>query len=423
MLGKHKYKLVAGALLMALVWFGWPVYQFFAYNGHVPLPSYGLMPVPATGPSGQTLLNARYQTAGQQALQALVEHKVAIGAPGISAAIAIDGALVWTGTAGWADIRTSRPVTPETQFRIGSTSKPLTATGLALLVQSGHIDLDTSLESYFEKYAHKLPNAEWQKITPRQLASHMAGLPEYKQNRDWSGLYHTMALKRHYDNVFESLDVFDNSPLLFQPGAQFNYTSFGTVLLSAVMATATDQPYLDLMQGSVFTPLGMTSTGAEPRTPTGTMATFYWRKNNEVKPWRRVDLSHRLAGGGFISTPTDLVKLGSAWLDPEYLNGAIREHFWQPQVLTNGEVNPRNYALGWRVHAYPLDDQTEVRHINHGGVSRGSQSWLMILPDLNMSVAVMINAKTDEFWDFASVSFDLVDLFSADVEQRSQPDQ
>jgi len=52
-------------------------------------------------------------------------------------------------------------------------------------------------------------------------------------------------------------------------------------------------------------------------------------------------------------------------------------------------------------------------HANHGGVSRGSQSWMMVIPELKMSVAVMINANTEAFWEFGSVSYDLVEAFLA----------
>ncbi|MEQ9022818.1 MAG: hypothetical protein RLN82_08680, partial [Pseudomonadales bacterium] len=57
-----------------------------------------------------------------------------------------------------------------------------------------------------------------------------------------------------------------------------------------------------------------------------------------------------------------------------------------------------------------------LMNANHGGVSRGSQSWLMVIPELNMSVVVMINAKTEEFWDFGEVSFELVEAFLSHTE-------
>ena len=66
------------------------------------------------------------------------------------------------------------------------------------------------------------------------------------------------------------------------------------------------------------------------------LADFYWNDDGRYpnfRRWQTVDLSHRLAGGGFISTPSDLVKLGSAWLDDNFISPQTRAQFWQPQAL------------------------------------------------------------------------------------------
>ena len=79
------------------------------------------------------------------------------------------------------------------------------------------------------------------------------------------------------------------------------------------------------------------------------------------------------------------------------------------------------YALGWRVQESTLSDGQTLMHANHGGVSRGAQSWLMVVPELNMSIAIMINSNTEEFWDFGSVSFELVEAFLPVVEKYKRP--
>ena len=44
-------------------------------------------------------------------------------------------------------------------------------------------------------------------------------------------------------------------------------------------------------------------------------------------------------------------------------------------------------------------------------MSRDAQSWLMVIPDLNMAIAVNINSKTDDFWDFGIESVELAREF------------
>lgn len=112
-----------------------------------------------------------------------------------------------------------------------------------------------------------------------------------------------------------------------------------------------------------------------------------------------------------MSTPSDLVKLGAAWLDHDFIRPETRAQFWQPQILADGKINEENYALGWRWADYK-DEQGQLYNANHGGVSRGAQSWLMVIPDKNMVVAVMINSNVEKFWDFGEVSIPLARLFS-----------
>jgi CubicO group peptidase (beta-lactamase class C family) len=397
------------AVVLCVVWLGWPVYQFFAHTGRVPMLPFGWVVIEGEAPVVEELLDSRFRDAADNALRQLVTHRENTAAPAISAAILIDGQIVWRAAVGWADIETRDPVTLDSRFRIGSTSKAITATALARLVARGVVDLDTPVSEYLDV----LPNAAWASITPRQLASHMAGLPHYKENGDRVGLYATIALSRHYDDVRDALEIFDESPLLFEPGTDFHYSSLGTVLLGAVMSAASGKSYRQLIRDEVFEPAGMTATFVAPRTapPGSGLATFYYRQEGRYREWRPVDLSHRLPGGGWASTPSDLVRMGSLHLDESYLPAAVRDEFWTPQKLASGDVNEQDYALGWRWREYEVEGIGLLRNANHGGVSRGAQSWLMVLPDFNAALAVNINAKTPEFTDFASIYAELLPQF------------
>src|SRR5690606_32434495 len=289
-----------------------------------------------------------------------------------------------------------------------------TTTLLAKMVQDGKIDLDKSISHYYPQ----LPNPQWKNITPRQLASHSSGLPDYIDNYgDFWGFYYLFNLNKRYTSVSESLEVFDDTALLFEPGSQYHYTSFNTVLQSVVLEAVAGDAFLDTIRKEIFDPLGMTATGAEYELPEqNSLAEFYWNHDGQhpaFRVWKKVDLSHRLAGGGFISTPSDLVKLGSAWLDDDFIAPETRQVFWQPQSLSDGSIPEENYALGWRWVNYE-DAEGKVHNANHGGVSRGSQCWLMVIPERNMAVAVTINANVDNFWDFGKVSMPLARLFFAE---------
>jgi CubicO group peptidase (beta-lactamase class C family) len=413
MLKITKVSVLSMCLVTVIAILVWPVYQSMAYKNKVSFPPfYQFDEIPETNPTDQKLYQEQYSAPANKALALLTKHKVAINAPAISAAVSIDGELVWAGASGWSNIKQQKPVTIDTQFRVGSTAKALTGTALARMFDAGLINIDSKISTYMTN----LPNNAWQNITSRQLASHMAGLPHYKENTDYLGLYETMTLSNRYERVEPSLSIFDSSELLFQPGTQYGYSTLGTVLLSAVMENAASTPYLEIMNKQVFEPLKMNATMAEFQGEnSANLAKFYWNNNgrsNQVRLWRDVDLSHRLAGGGFISTSSDLVKMGNAFLNDEFISAETRNIFWTPQTLPDGSETPNGYALGWRVITRAIDDEMgEITFANHGGVSRGAQSWLMVIPKYNISVAVNINSNTKVFWDFGKVSMQILKSF------------
>jgi len=393
--------LVSMPVLLIVVWLAWPVYQFYAHRGEAPMSPFGWHQIEGEVPANQQVFDPRFEQAGSRALALMEEHRSKINAPALSAAVAFGDELAWVGAVGYSDIETQSPATPQTIFRIGSTSKAITGTTLARLVERKAMDLDAPLS----RYLPELPNAEWAEITPRQLASHSAGVPHYKENGDLAGLYRTIAMDHHYSDVRDALAIFDESPLLFEPGADFYYSSLGTVLLGAVMSEVAGMPYRQLVQQEVIGPARMTGTFADSDRDkrTDRLATFYYSEGDRFREWRDVDLTHRLPGGGFVSTPSDLARLGTMYFDEDYLSPQTRETFWTPQRLADGEVNEQNYALGWRWREWDIDGVGIARNANHGGVSRGSQCWLLVFVDYTMSMAFCTNRKTEEFIEFGSL--------------------
>ncbi|MEO0972014.1 MAG: serine hydrolase [Pseudomonadota bacterium] len=137
----------------------------------------------------------------------------------------------------------------------------------------------------------------------------------------------------------------------------------------------------------------------------------YVRQDDRYRRWRPVDLSHRLAGGGWASTPSDLVRLAAGTLDDTFLPSNTRERLWTPQRLATGEVNEQDYAIGWRVRERDTPFGA-VREVNHGGVSRGAQCWLALWPDEGVALALSINTNTAQFGDFAQISEALLTQFT-----------
>jgi serine beta-lactamase-like protein LACTB, mitochondrial len=355
----------------------------------------GWQEIPTGAPGEMRAIDNSLATESAQALAAMRDARERLGAVGLTAAVSIDGQVVWSAALGWADIATRTPATTNTVMRIGSTSKALTATVLARLVEQGVVGLDQPIGSIVQT----LPNPDWARLTPRQLASHTAGLPDYSGNWDLWGFWQTIALERHFDDVVDGLAIFDDNSLAYEPGTKFLYSTFDTNLLGAVMESVAQEKYLELLRREVLEPLELTATGGDHAGPAPPgLATFYDSRSGRAKRWREVDLSQRWPGGGLLSTSRDLVRLCGGWTDAGYLSPKTVAQFWQVQKLASGADNEQGYALGWRAEpaSRVLGGGIVTPRYHHGGITKGAMSWLVCYPQARLGVAINTNTLLDD---------------------------
>jgi CubicO group peptidase (beta-lactamase class C family) len=308
--------------------------------------------------------------------QALVRDSMtANGVPGVSVAVAVDGRVVWTEGFGFADVENRVPLTAETRMRIGSVSKSVTSAAVGLLVQDGALDLDAPIQRYVPAFPRKA-----QEITARQLAGHLAGIRHYRGNEMYSA--------RPYPTVTASLDIFKGDSLLHAPGSRYFYSSYGWNLLSAVVEGAAKEPFLTVMVRRVFQPLGLRSIVAEYADSLIPFRSHYYERDRSgvLRNAPYVDNSYKWAGGGFISNTEDLVRFGSAMMQPGFLEQQTLTTLYTPMRTTGGDDT--HYAIGWRIGT----DARGRREIAHSGGSVGANAFLVLYPEQRVVVAVLSNA-------------------------------
>jgi serine beta-lactamase-like protein LACTB, mitochondrial len=297
------------------------------------------------------------------------------GTPGVSVAVGRNGRLLWSEGFGWADVELKAPVTTLTKFRVGSVSKPMTAAAMALLVDDGRLDLDRTIQTYVPDF----PEKRWP-ITSREVAGHLAGIRHYR------GLENLNADR--YDDVTSGLAIFSGDTLLFEPGSAFSYSSYGWNLLSAVVEGAAGEDFLPLMRDRVFEPLGMLHTVADHTDSiVGDRTSFYVRDRAAGKVVNApfVDNSYKWAGGGFLSTPEDLVRFGSAHLNDEFISQETLDEWFTSQKLSDGTDS--GYGIGWFVKT----DDSQGRIVNHAGGSIGGTTMLLVNRDTGIVVVAVGN--------------------------------
>lgn len=327
---------------------------------------------PAIGQPDKTE-DQSYQTNIEEARKYIDSLKSALKIPGLSVAVGIRGKLVWSEALGLADINANTTVTPETKFRVGSISKTMTAFALGKLYDEGKLDFDDEVGKYIPQFTQKdYP------VTIRQVAGHQGGIRHYRGFEFLSN--------KQYNSVEESLSIFAEDKLEFEPGTKYSYSTYGYVTLSRIIERIAEKDYLNYMDQEVFKPLAMSHTVAENAGRIeSTKATFYAK--NGKREAGKVNLSSKWAGGGFLSTPTDLVNMvnyATKIISPQTLFTLVK-----PQLLKDG--TPTDYGIGWR-NTVTKDKRVLV---HHGGSSSGARAFLMVLLNEQIVVAVCANSEAD----------------------------
>jgi CubicO group peptidase (beta-lactamase class C family) len=331
--------------------------------------------------------------------------------PGLSVAIGAGGHIVWAEGFGLADLDGQRRVTPDTRFRTGEVSKALTSAAVGLLLEQNKLKLDDEIQTYVPEF----PKKQWA-VTLRQLMGQVAGLRDDAGDEAWL---------EPCERTLDGLKLFAEDKLLFEPGTEYRASSYSWILVSAAVEAAAGQRFFRFMRSQIFEPLGMAATRPDAaKESIADRATFYFPRfagDTRYGPQsaRQGDHSCYAGASAFLSTPSDLVRFGTA----------ISSHFRQgsgaqggkllqpgtvallqtPGRLPSGEET--GYGLGWRIETLPLGGQP-ARMAGHGTKADfiGGSTYLMTFPERGIVVAVMSNTA---FADARSIALKIAEVFAA----------
>ena len=297
--------------------------------------------------------------------------------PGLSVAVGRDSEVIWSEGFGYSDLTHDVRVTPATKFRVGSVSKPITAAAIGVLLEEGALDLDAPVQTYVPSF----PDKQWP-VTTRLLAGHLGGIRHYEGDENFSSV--------RYPTVLSGLAIFQDDPLINEPGTEYSYSSYAWNLISAVIEGASGEAFLDYMDRVVFDPLAMEHTVAghtDSIIPNRTR--FYTLSpTGEVLNAPYVDNSYKWAGGGFLSTPEDLLRFANGHLEPGFLQAETLELLFASQRTRDGTET--GYGLGWRSSTNSRGE----RIVSHGGGSVGGRTMLTMNRDNGLIVAIVANLSS-----------------------------
>lgn len=323
---------------------------------------------PATGPL------SKLPVARVEAIEVVVANEMArLGIPGLSVAVGLAGELVFANGYGFADIENFVPAKADTAYRLASVSKALTAVAVLELAEKGELDLEHPVQRYCEAF----PLKRWP-VTIRQLLAHQGGIRHYRDGE--------RPMTRRWSTLEESLSLFKDDPLEFEPDTDILYSTYGYSLLGCVVEGATGRPFVAGLRVAVLQPAGMGRTGADDvRALIPNRARGYTRDGGGgLINAALADMSYKVPGGGLSGTAPDVARFGLALVSGRLLGPEWRERMFTPQTTRGGRS--AGHGLGVSVGEYDGE-----REIWKDGVQAGVSTMLYLGDGEGPVVALLVN--------------------------------
>lgn len=219
--------------------------------------------------------------------------------------VALDGEVVYSRAAGYADREMNRLMREDALFRLASVTKPIVTTAALALVGQGLLMLDDRVDHWLPNFQPRLQNGELALLTVRHLMTHTAGLT-YRFFQEENGSYHQAGVSDGMDqpgiSLEENLIRLASVPLLYTPGTEWKY-SIATDVLGAVIEKVTGTPLSEAVHSLVTKPIGMSDTSFIAIDP-DRLTTAYTNEVPEPRPLLEHDSIPFLEGtSGFRLSP------------------------------------------------------------------------------------------------------------------------
>ena len=333
--------------------------------------------LPETVPSTSTVVSTPTTTSApaQEPLPntelfdaAIKLHTLDAGSRDVSAAVVFQGQVIHTFAA--STVKSSRPVNVETNFRIASVSKILTAETVLKLVEQDLLQLDEPIVGLIaDSFGLTVADERARNITIRQLLSHTSGISNFLKIFFVAGSYDQMGMLRGALSV--QLDS--------EPGSTFKYGNVNYVLLGKAIELVTGLSYQDATKKLVLTPLGLDSFRL--------VGTYEFGPNDALHAvsGNRTYMEQLGPAGAWVATAADVAKLLDS-LDPQ--SPSVHVISSESMDLIKLPATPKNVTPLWD---YGLGLRLFVSgEWGHSGSIENVHAMVVHRPD-GLVVSVLVN--------------------------------
>ena len=318
----------------------------------------------------------------QQLSDFVVSEMRRLSVPGVAVGLIHDGGEHLAGF-GVTSVENPLPVTADTLFQIGSTTKTLTGTIVMRLVEQGLIDLDAPVKHYLPDLTLQDKEAQTT-VTTRHLLTHMGG---------WLGDFFRETGSGD-DAVARYVAEMAGLPQVVPVGTLWSYNNAGFGLAARVIEVVTGRTYEAVTQAMVLDPLGMDNSFFFPADVISRRFAVGHRLDAQdgvvvERPWALARSAH--AVGGLCSSARDQLRYarfhlgdGVAASGERLLSAETMAAMQSPDCPAN---LGRQMGLSWI-----LKDMAGERVVMHGGATNGQLSAFLMVPARGFALTVLTNA-------------------------------
>ncbi|HSE18408.1 MAG TPA: serine hydrolase [Pyrinomonadaceae bacterium] len=335
--------------------------------------------VPAQQPAAATATD--YTSALAAIEKSLEEKRKEFGIPGMSLAIVKDDTVIYLKGFGVKDFEKNIPVTPDTRFAIGSSTKAFTAMLAVMSADDGKLSLDDSPKKFLPYFTLRDEEAA-AKITMRDLLSHRSGL-----NRT------DLAMVTGVLNREELIKVAGMAKPTAKLGEKWQYQNVMYAAAGEAVAKAENSTWDTLVARRIFKPLGMNNsdTRSEDMQKSRDFS-FGYDYNSTTKVTRRLPQRSIVAAapaGAINSSAKDMAQWVRLMLGNGVFNGKRLVSEKGFEELTRKQINiagPVDYGLGWFLRQW-----NGHKVVEHGGNIDGFNAQVALMPDQKLGFVLLTN--------------------------------
>ncbi|MBI9050802.1 MAG: beta-lactamase family protein [Anaerolineaceae bacterium] len=292
--------------------------------------------------------------------------------PGMAIAIIQEDEILFM--KGYGESSPGVPVTPQTQFYLGSISKSFTALAAMHLVEEGKLNLDMPVQHYLPWFKVADESAS-SKITVRHLLNHTSGLSSTK-DPNVDVLTQTLKEQTEYMQYVQPVT---------EAGTQFEYYNQNYRIIGCLIEEISGQTYDTYLASHIFQPLNMPNTVTHPDQAIA-LSQGYTRFLGQPMAMPQEYNPGALPSGYIISTAEDMAQYLISHLNNIDAEGSL---YLSPNLMADLHTPPQSidstYAMGW---------MKKEEAIAHGGSLNRFQTFMMLNTESKTGVILLFNQNS-----------------------------